>query len=181
MRESKEKYKSKLINPVSISPQDFPLIVLVDNMKSLFSLAIKWHTSGRYSHAMEYYAPLLVASQDLVGYRKVPLIKYLKPHVFLKFWKVNLTPSQRAEWFKLIEEDLKKGAKYDFLAMLGQLLRMPWIQNPKKDFCSEKVARHQNAISDIGLPDHPSPVGLDNLFGMIEQMSVYGYHFMEGK
>ena len=176
-----KKYKDKLINPVSIPYRDLPLIVLVDNRRKLIPWLIKIHTSGQYSHTCEHYSSFFIASQDIVGYRKVHITKYLKPHIFLKFWKVELNPSQRAEWIKMINEDLKKKGSYDILGIIGHILRMPWINAEKLDYCSEVVARHQNAISDIDLPHHPSPVGLDRVFQMIDKFSVYGYWFFEGE
>ena len=181
MDKIQDKYKRKLINPIAIPQQDFPLICLVDSRRGLIPWIIKAHTSGEYHHVMEQFNSFFVASQDFAGFRKVHITKYMKPHLFLKFWKVELIPSQRAEWINLIHEDIKKGGKYDFRGILGQLLRLTWIQDPKKYFCSEKVADHQNKISDIELPPQPSPNGLDRLFSELEALSVYGYYFMEEK
>ena len=165
-----------MINPYKI--KEFPVIILVDNRRSFISWAIKAHSKGNYQHVMILYMHDLCASQDAT-YKTVHIDKYLKKHVMLKFWVY--TGKEKEKILDSIRRDLitsRLERRYDFLGILGQLLRLKWINNPKTYYCSERVAKHMRDAGMI-LPKHPSPSKLNQLFKEIPEMKCLGHWFAD--
>lgn len=161
-----------MINPYEI--KTFPVVVLVDNRKSFLGWAIKNHSDGCYNHAMILFMPDLCASQDST-YKAVNITKYMKPHITLKFWAY--TGNKKDELIDSIKKDLKSPKtkrRYDYLGILGQFLKLRWLNNPKTYYCSERVSKY---LIDIGMkfPLHPSPSKLNQLFKKNKKMKSLGY------
>lgn len=160
-----------MINPHEI--KEFPVVILVDNRRSFLGWAIKHHSKGCYNHAMILYMSDFCASQDAT-YKTVNIIKYLQPYITLKFWAY--TGKKKDELIESIKKDLtspKAKRRYDYLGILGHLLKLKWLNNPKTYYCSERVAKH---LRDIGMkfPLHPSPSKLNQLFKKKKNMKVIG-------
>ena len=165
-----------MINPYEI--KEFPVIILVDNRRSFISWGIKAHSKGNYNHVMILYMPDFCASQDAT-YRTINIAKYLKSHIMLKFWAY--TGDKRDELVENIKKDLilpKIKRRYDILGIVGHLLRLKWINNPKTYYCSERIAKHLISIG-VKLPKHPSPSKLNQLFKKIPDMKLLGYWFSD--
>ena len=172
------KYKNALINPYEIPEEKLPCVVLSDDRQGLFGFLIKQHCAGNYNHAMELCTPGYFASQDPTGYNKIHISKYQKPYIILKFWHYKpATPLLRLKWMDMVDKELNapKSAKdYDFLGILGQMLHLPWLNNPAHKYCSERVAEHLIALG-LDFPKHPTPSELNTLFNKSEDWECLGY------
>ena len=181
----------KEINPYSIKAADLPKIILVDDRKSLFGKAIKWHTKEKYTHVMEMHKEMKVASQDLGGFKERSLEDYLQPHITLKFCSYQdespIAYKKREKWKESIQADLTPPPgffakikhfwqnRYDFLGIIGQLLGVRWINNPWKKYCSERVARRMRKVLMIFVKLHPRPSEIDDVINSDSRLKVDGY------
>lgn len=177
-----------LQNNIFIDPYEFgeellPIAVLTDDRRGWLGFLIKNHSAGNYNHAMELHETGYFASQDPGGYREVAIRDYKKPFILMKFWAIkNATLEQKKLWKEIIEADLNAPWRlraYDFLGIIGQALNLPWLQNPHKRFCSERVAEHLRMVFNVDLPKHPTPSGLNELFKEDANMECVGYYFMD--
>ena len=171
-----------MINPCDIDVKELPLIVFVDNMQALISWGIKHHTKGNYNHVMIMHSERFVASQDFM-FKEKPILSYVQSKFRLKFWRFNskFPIANKMYILKEVEKQLKQPwhkKRYDFLGILGQELNIPFINNPKTKFCSERVADTLRKFIPE-LPKHPSPAELNNIFKTLPFMNVYGYWFCD--
>jgi len=153
-----------------------PMIVLSDNMRSLLSWGIKVHEAGSYNHIMVLLPGGRVATQDLT-FREVPVADYLTGRHRLKFWHCPLwTIDQRRTILANVYRDLDQPwykRVYDPLAIVGQLVRLDWIQTPGLDICSDK-ARYL-ALVDAGYNlRHPDPEDVNRWLEKSGRYQVYG-------
>lgn len=122
----------------SIEEKHLPLLVLSSDAKSFMAWAIRRRTDSHYSHLMWMHRKGFFASQNMY-YKEIP-IKDFK-NIRLKLWrKTNWRPQDKARIIYRIEEELKKPkwkTRYDFLAILGQLVGMVKIQTPWTHICSD--------------------------------------------
>ena len=172
-----------IINPYDIPEDKLPLIVCVDDRRSLLGFLIKSHSGGQYNHICEFHRLDTFVSQDPQGYREVPINNYMKPYLLMKFWSVkSATAKQKDLWWDIIEADLNapwKFRAYDFLGFLGLALNIPWLQNPHKRFCSERVAEHLIKVFNMDLPRHSTPSALNEAFKTMPNMELLGYFFQD--
>lgn len=165
-----------IIDPRKIKQADLPLWVLSDDMRGFFSWGIKAHSQGNYSHIMSMVRPRYFATQSWT-YRKVPIERYMKNYYRLKFWKPDLNPELKKILMQTVMRELNQPwwkRRYDFLGILGQALKIPWLNNPWRDYCSEKEAEHLRLVG-MDIFRHPSPSQINSYFKTIPQMSVLGY------
>ena len=170
----------KIINPKKIPEDMLPIIILSDDLRGVFSWAIKSHTNGYYSHAMIMINKGKVVTQGGT-YKEVPIENYMTERYRLKFWKPDLTLRDILTIQKEVNKDLKQNwwrKSYDYLGILGQLFKVRWLNNPYKSFCSERVAKYLRLVFDC-IPKHPAPADLNKLFAKMGRMSVYG-HWISG-
>ena len=169
----------KKINPYEITFEDFPVFVFSDDMRGFLSWGIKAHTSGSYSHGMVMIRPDKVVTQGMT-YKEIDIGIYLTGRHRLKFWKYNgLSKPKKIEIITKIEDDLSQPwwkRRYDFLGIVGQFIKVPWINNPWINFCTERLSGYLRMIPEIKdkIPKHPSPADLNKLFKTIENMEVIG-------
>lgn len=170
-----------IIDPRKIKESDLPLVMLLDDRKGFLGFLIKAHSKGNYNHIAEMHLPGFVASQDPVGFREVRIESYMKPHYHLKFWHYELiTEPQRREWIQTIRNELNAPwvrRRYDFLAIVGQMLHIRWIQNPFIKFCCERVAEHMRDMLQLVIPKRRNPSEMNKVFHEIKGMKVLGYYF----
>lgn len=172
------KYRSALIDPYKIPEDKLPIIVLADDRRGLLGFLIKNHSGGNYNHIQELHRPGYFASQDPVGYHEVPISKYKKPYMLLKFWSYKpLNDLLRVTWKDAIYDDLKNDSKgYDWLGILGHMLNIPWLNNPHLRYCSERVAYHLKTVApEIFIPRHPTPSEINEIFNATPSMECLGY------
>lgn len=156
------------INPLTITPDQLPIVVLVDDLQGFLGFVIKTHESGNYNHAMIMINPGKVVSQNNV-LKEIPIDGYLNNTKMLKFWSIkNLSDADKQIMVSQIYKDLAKpwwGRMYDYVGLLGQALWMPWLQAPWLKYCSEYVASVMRLVSRFGwVPTEPSPSDLDAQF-----------------
>ena len=177
----REETEIRIIDPLELGQKHLPLFVLVDNLRGFFPWLIKLHTQGDYSHIAIMTRTRFFASQDLT-FKEVPIENYLKPHYQLKFWQFKHMPVEiKAKIFKAVAEDLNAPwykRRYDFLGLLGQLLRIPWLNNPWRTYCSERIAKYLR-LAGLNIFPHPTPSDIDAYFKTHPQMQVLGYYFIE--
>lgn len=175
------------INPLTdIKITDLPVVVFSENCRSLISWAIRIRTGGEKNHVMIMTSIDKVASQGFTGYKEYPIQNYMKAGEDLKF--VSLADVATAEEIRAIHDQVEgdlnlKGIKkflkngYDFLGIIGQLLGLKFINNPWKNFCSERVATYCRMIKRIKalIPYKPSPEKLNEVLKKILGIRLLGY------
>lgn len=168
-----------LIDPTEFTQEDMVLLTFSQNARGLFNFFTALRTKSGWGHVMIMHEPRLFASQTLTGYKEVPLEKYRKKGVTLKFWRVKgLTEQQKNEFDCRIKEGLKAPwwkRRYDFLGILGQLIGVQKLNSPWSKYCSERVAECLSFVKE-SVPVHPSPEDLDWLFeSRPDDFEVVGY------
>lgn len=157
------------IDPSTFNPTNLFLTVLVDDLRGGIGWVIKDDTSGNYCHAMNIRKIGFLVSQNL-WFHEIPIETYLIPSNMLKFWQVNnLTAEEYATINAAIDADLKSSAWdrfYNFLGIVGQAVKLPWISMPDQDICSQRCAKYLRLIPRlaIAIDEHPSPSSLDTIF-----------------
>ena len=173
----------KIIDPLKISTEDTPLIMLVDNRNAFVSWLIKWHTKGEYNHICEMHRLGFLATQDPIGFHEVPIETYMKKNLFLKFWKFkNITLGQKTDWLHNIVAEIHKPwikRRYDFVGLIGQLLNIRWINNTWTKYCSEMVRSHILEPLKLNIALHITPSEFNDYFNRDSNFEVYGYWFMD--
>lgn len=176
----------KILKLSDIKEKDLPLIVLTDNRRGWIGFLIKQHSSGNYGHIMEMHKLTHFASQNFSGFKEVPVEKYLKPYITLKFWKYKgMTKGQKADWDDDLDFELSQPwwrRRYDFLGIFGQLLPGRWtrkLNNPATKYCSERVRDRLLEILNIYLPRHSTPSEWNQRFKKEKNMEVLGYMMEE--
>lgn len=171
----------ELINPKKIKKEAFPLFVLSDDLRGFFSLGIRIHSEGNYSHIMSMTIPSYFDTQGFL-FKRVKVEKYMTGRHRLKFWQPRgLTGTEKLKVIEAIEKDLKAPwweRKYDVLGVIGQLFRIRWINNPFTYYCSERIAKYARLIDWLKdkIPLRPSPSKINRIFKTVEKMGVYGYY-----
>ena len=155
----------------------YPVILLVDDRRGFLWWFIKQHTSGNYNHCCEIINEDLIATQDVwPGYRQAPLKRYYNSRYYLKVWRVkDMTDEQAKKWQEVISRDLNKPwvkRRYDFLGILGHLIRFKKFNNPYTNYCYEIISRHMNTIFGMTLLSQGSPASLDARFKNMPNMEV---------
>lgn len=158
---------------MAIPERMLPMVVLSDNLRSFFSMAIKNHEQGCYNHLMWLIRPGVIASQNLT-FQAQPVQEYFNGFR-MKFWHCpSWTPEQRKAIIDAIETDLKKPwykRIYDFVAIIGQGIGIPSLQTPGIDICSDK-GKYLNDINyDL---KHPDPEQVNHWLMTQRKYEVYG-------
>jgi len=179
-----------IIDPRKIPLIKLPIVVFVaDRSGSFLSSMIK--SAYNYNHVMELYKPGYFASQDMCGFRKVKIEKYLTGRYFLKFVSIkDMTPEERLKWILDIEKDLAKPwhkKLYDFLGIFGHLLhritRIKWLRRivnfPGLAYCVEKVRNRLSYVFNLLLPLEPEPGEFDKALDDLECCETIGFWFKE--
>lgn len=157
------------VDPSNFNPMNLLTIILVDDLRGGIGWVIKDDTNGNYCHAMIQRKVGYAVSQNLVLH-EIPLSGYMLPANMLKFWTINNLTSD--EWNTIntaIDADLEKplwNRFYNFLGIVGQALKLPWISMPGQDICSQRDAEYLRLIPRLAtvIPEHPSPSSLDAIF-----------------
>lgn len=178
----------KYLDPRTLTPQDYPIIALVDDVRSFLGWGIRAHTNGNYNHAIILNRPRMCVSQDMGGFKEKSIEKYLIDGMMLKFWTIrDLTQDERKSIYDAINRRLALPwwrRSYDFLGtFVGQLINVKWLQNPFQEFCSEEVNDDfivpvkRTAVMGI---NEPSPSELNDYFMKNSKIMVcLGYWWMD--
>ncbi len=165
----------RIVDPLRISKLALPMIVLSDDTRSFFGWAIKNHTHGLYNHIMIMINPQKVVTQGLT-YKEIPITKYMEGKHRLKFWQPDLSGEDKLRMIEAVEKDLKKPfwrKGYDFLGIFGQSIKVRWIQNPWKEYCSEVITKYLRMFFVIS--KRRSPAELNRICGDLEGVKYYGH------
>jgi len=185
------------VNPKSIPANDLPLIVFYDNPSGIIESLITIWTKGEWNHAMWLHRPGYFATQGNT-YKEVPINKYMRKNGRLKFWEIiGLNIQQKGLILTSIAQKLKKPwwrKMYDWLGILGQLLKVEWFNNPALDYCSEDVVQHlrllEASLSNenhlktafVRIPKHTNPSKLNEYFKEYPDcFRVYGWWDSDGE
>lgn len=161
---------------LEIPKEDLPLIVLSDNMYSLFSLGIKSHTKGSYSHVMIMVEPGYFVTQNWT-LKKVPCAKYLNGRYRLKFVGGDWSKLRKLWVFGGVVYDVEnKSSRYDWLGILGQLLNIRRLNFKNRNYCSEYVGRYLKMLDPEFSMVHPSPSDINRWTKESGRNWVYGVY-----
>ena len=93
-----------------------------------------------------------------------------------------MSENKKKKLLKLIEKDLSAPwwrRRYDFLGIVGQLLRIRWIQSPWAKYCSERVAGYLRKVLKMAIPVRRTPSEINAIFKKHQRMIIYGYYFSD--
>ena len=173
------------VDPSLFNPINLFVIMLVDGRQSIPAWAIKWDTGGNYNHTATIRKAGLVDSQDMF-FHEVSLNKYMVSGNMLKFWVIkDLTIDEWNIINTAIQNDINLPPWkrfYNYLGIVGQFLRLPWISFPGTYFCSERVSKYLRLIPrlDSILPENVSPAFDDTVFvNHPELMICLGYWWQD--
>ena len=160
----------------NIPAEMLPMPVLSDNLRSFLSWGIKVHEQGCYNHFMWMIRPGVLASQNTL-FQQESVENYTKK-CRLKLWHCkNWTEQDRQRVLDVICRDLEKPwyrRFYDFPAIIGQALFLPFIQTPGLDICSDKGAYLKMIDPEYNL-SFPDPEDVNRwLESRPERYEVYG-------
>ena len=152
-------------------------LVLTDNLWSFMSWRIKRHTHGRYQHVM-WLAGGQLYSQEWVLLRR-GMSEFLNGNHRVKIITCTEWPEQRLKQARrLMDRKMRRPwweRLYDPLGILGQRLRLTWLQLPWLDYCSESVASVLNKIDQRFSNSHPSPADLNQVAQCLPDAKQYVY------
>ena len=125
-----------------INDADIPAIVFSHDRGGFVSKLIKLR-AGIPTHAMWLIDLDVLVTQGFMSYKTIKIDKYFNnDKCDLWFFKPILTAEQKMKLLKKIEDDLSKPwykKCYDFLGIIGHLLGIPFLQNPYKYYCIERI------------------------------------------
>lgn len=153
-----------------------PMLVLSDNLESAVSYGIKRHTSGRYNHAMWLHRQWVFATQG-GRFEEVPITDFLAGKHRLRFWhNPAWTREQKGAILADVERKLAQRGRYDWLGVVGQFLKMRWINFSGRDYCSESAGETLSVAEPTFAMRHPSPADLNRWCKDHPQMVTAGIY-----
>jgi hypothetical protein len=152
-----------------------PVCLALSDRLGYLSWRIRAHTSGYYSHAFWVVRPGEVATQEpFRGLVRSSLDGYLTGAHRVKFWFNPEWDLARLQVY--LENDLANPRPYDYLGILGQMLRITVIQWPGRWYCSEHAVRPflERVVRPYAYVTSPSPQALDLWASRQPEMQVLG-------
>jgi len=163
----------------SIPYDHLPLMVLSTDNASFFSWGVRARRHANYSHFMWMHRAGFFASQHFF-FKEVPVSKFFEKTDRLKFWTCSLmTEKTKQLVFARIQAELDKPkwkTRYDWLAILGQLLGISQIQNPWTKICSEHAAYIKYFDPRYNLKC-PAPDQVNEWMKYRSEYTVYGRYY----
>ena len=177
-RNGDRRMEKEIIKPHEIIMEQCPVFVSACDIRGFLGFGIRARTRGDVNHSMIMRRPGYFASQNLL-YREVPLKRYVRPGVLLKFWQcVDITEEERLAITTVIWQDLRKPwwkRMYDFPGIVGQAVGLRWINIPWLNYCTEKVASRVRILIP-GLRKKPTPEELDRAYELSPRFRMIGYY-----
>lgn len=163
---------------MSIPQEHLPLAVLSSNATNPFSFGIMVKRKSVWNHFMWMRRPGYFASQGFT-YGEVSVQEYLGYNKRLKFWhNPDWTTLEKQSIWNQISIWLAKpnySTRYDWLAIIGQLLNLVWIQNPATRICSDYGSFLKESKVDLEYTlKNPAPDQVDEWFNNHSKYQVYG-------
>jgi len=169
--------KDEILN---IPEEDLPLLVLSFNYRNVISTLINMRKKSHYNHFMLYHRPGFFASQG-VSFKEESVENYLNNHR-LKFWhNPDWTDDDKKRMQNQIKKWLVKGlvrTRYDWMAIIGQLIGVNSLQNPYTRICSDYVDVVKPIDPDYDL-NYPAPNDVNNWLGNNPKYQVYGRYIKD--
>lgn len=166
-----------LIDLYNVPKKCLPMIV-VSAGDSLISKAIRWWTAGEYSHIMWLWRPGYLASQDLFGYREVPVGKYTGGHrlrlYYFPAWDYTIRTSlQHRIGCRLVLPLSQR--RYDVLGIAGHILGRAGIHATDKDYCVESVMEDLHAVGKcLSIDKQNTPQAVADAIEAEHTAMIYG-------
>jgi len=165
---------------LNIPEEDLPLLVLSFNYRNVISTLINIRKKAHYNHFMLYHRPGFFASQG-VCFKEEPVENYLGHHR-LKFWHnpdwSNVDKKRMQNQIKkwLVMETVR--SRYDWIAIIGQLIGINSLQNPYTRICSDYADVLETVDLDYNL-NHPAPNDVNNWLRSKSRYQVYGRYIKD--
>ena len=145
----------------NIPADHYPLICYCDG-GSLFSLLIRLFDKSDRSHMQALIGPDEIASQGWT-FTSFP-VSHMAKYATKFIWNPDWTVSERALMIASVRMRLALPwwkRLYDVPGVIGEALKITWLQLPWFDFCSEAMANRMLGLVDPKfrqwLLQHPSP------------------------
>jgi len=165
---------------LDVDINQLPMLVLSYNYRDIVSSLINIRKKSHYNHLMWYYRPGWFASQGM--FFSLDKAEKFLDHHRLKFWyNPDWTVFDKAELFTNIKTDLEKPkfrTRYDWLAIIGQLVGLTGIQNPMTKICSDYGGYLKRVDSTYNLK-HPAPSDVNEWLKGQSQYKIWGRYLKD--
>ena len=165
---------------LNIPEEDLPLLTLSFNYRSIISTLINIRKKSHYNHFMLYHRPGFFASQG-ASFKEDSVENYTKQHR-LKFWyNPDWSVEDKIRMQNLIKKWLVMGtvrSRYDWIAIIGQLIGIKSLQNPYTRICSDYADVLETVDSDYDLV-HPAPNDVNSWLADHPKYQVYGRYLRD--
>ena len=167
---------------LNIPEKDLPLLILSFNYRNMISTMINMRKKSHYNHFMIAHRPGFFASQG-VSFKEEPVENYLGHHR-LKFWyNPDWTEKDKIRMQNQIKKWLVMGTvktRYDWVAVIGQLIGVKGLQNPYTRICSDyaDVVKLSKVDPDYDLK-HPAPNDVNNWLSVNPQYQIFGRYIKD--
>jgi len=165
---------------LNIPEEDLPLLVLSFNYRNVISTLINMRKSSHYNHFMLFHRPGFFASQG-VSFKEEPVENYLGHHR-LKFWyNPDWTDDDKKQMQNQIKKWLVMGtvrSRYDWMAIIGQLIGVKSLQNPYTRICSDYADVLETVDPKYNLK-HPAPNDVNNFLGVNPRYQIFGRYIKD--
>ena len=152
----------------AINMTDLPLIVNSDKLWgwwSWFAMGIRQHIHGFYSHSMVMERPGHFVTQAWT-LKRIPMDQYVNGQYRLKFWQPVAWDKAAKQGFNTaVANALGQGRwhrRYDWPAVGGQWTGLRWLQIPRRQICSTRVAQFVRAAGEPFDVVQPNPEDIDS-------------------
>jgi len=169
--------KDEILN---VDTNQLPMLVLSYNYRNVVSSLINIRKKSHYQHLLWYYKPGWFASQGMC-FKLEKAEKYLDHHR-LKFWhNPDWTGLDKAILLTNIAADLGKPkfkTRYDWLAIIGQLVGITGLQNPMTKICSD-YGGYLRKIDPAYNLKHPAPSDVNEWLKGNSRYKVWGRYLRD--
>ncbi len=139
-----------------LPPAVLPAVAFTFDSRSWLARAIRRRTGGP-SHVMWLHRRGFCATQTWTLH-EAQILEYDRQRIEV-WWFPAWSEHDREKYLDAIQRGLNRGGLYDVLGIAGHALRLPWLNFPFFDYCSEQVYRVFREAD--GLPSwHPTPAQL---------------------
>ena len=165
---------------LNIPNKDLPLLVLSFNYRNVVSSLINMRKGSHYNHFMLYHKPRFFASQG-ASFKEEPVQNYMKHHR-LKFWyNPDWSNDDKQQMQNQIKKWLMMGtvrSRYDWMAIIGQLIGVKSFQNPYTRICSDYADVLETVDPNYDLK-YPAPNDVNSWLMSQIKYKVYGRYIKD--
>ena len=165
---------------LNIPEKELPLLVLSFNYRNIVSTLINMRKQSHYNHFMLYHRPGFFASQG-VSFKEEPVQNYMGHHR-LKFWyNPGWSNDDKQQMQNQIKKWLTMGTirtRYDWVAVVGQLIGVKSLQNPYTRICSDYADVLKTVDPNYDLK-YPAPNDVNSWVISQVKYQVYGRYIRD--